>query len=217
MLSDRLFHIAQMIEPNEAVFDVGSDHALLPCFLMSNDICPKVYAGEIAEGPLKRAKENIRRYGLEGKVIPVLGDGLQNAPDDVQIVVIAGMGYHTIRHILEECDVSSYDYFILQCNSEVDKLRQYLSDHHYTIEDEKVVFDGFYYQIIRFSSAYHESYTPLQIKYGPLNLLKQEDVFRDYLQDLKEKLLKINVSANKEEYRQSISEIEALLLYNFER
>ena len=97
-----------LIERNKVVFDVGSDHALLPCFLVENGICGKVYAGEIAEGPLNHVKETVRKRGLEGKVIPVFSDGLTKAPDDVDIVVAAGMGYHTIRHILESCDVSRY-------------------------------------------------------------------------------------------------------------
>ena len=40
-----------LIERNKVVFDVGSDHALLPSFLVENGICDKVYAGEIALGP----------------------------------------------------------------------------------------------------------------------------------------------------------------------
>ena len=89
MISKRLLQIADLVEENKAVFDVGSDHALLPCFLVEKGICPKAYAGEIAEGPLESGKQNIIRHGLEGKVIPVLSDGLDNAPDDVEIVIIA--------------------------------------------------------------------------------------------------------------------------------
>ena len=108
MISNRLLQIAMLIERNKVVFDVGSDHALLPSFLVENGICDKVYAGEIALGPLENVKQTIKRNGLEGRVIPVFSDGLSKAPDDVDIVVIAGMGFHTIKHVLESCDVSRY-------------------------------------------------------------------------------------------------------------
>ncbi len=213
MISSRLLQIAMMIERKKVVFDVGSDHALLPSFLVQNGICDKVYAGEIAEGPLNHVKENIEKWGLEGKVIPVFSDGLAKAADDVDIVVIAGMGYHTIRHILDQCDVCRYQYFLVQANNNVELLRRYLSEHFYTIEDEKVVYDGFYYQIIRFSADLHDPYTEKEIKYGPILLQRRDEVFLAYLKDLKEKLIRINQEAHKEDYALTIKEIEEIL-YN---
>ena len=174
MISNRLLQIAMLIERNKVVFDVGSDHALLPSFLVENGICDKVYAGEIALGPLENVKQAIKRNGLEGRVIPVFSDGLSKAPDDVDIVVIAGMGFHTIKHVLDSCDVSRYQYFLVQSNTDVDELRRYISEKGYTIEDERVVYDGFYYQVIRFSADLHEPYSEMEIKYGPI-LLKRRD------------------------------------------
>lgn len=200
-----------MIERNKVVFDVGSDHALLPCFLIENGISKKVYAGEIAEGPLQNAKQTIEKRGLEGKIIPVFSDGLAKAADDVDIVVIAGMGYHTIKHILESCDVSRYQYFIVQSNTDVDMLRAYISEKGYTIEDEKVVYDDFYYQVIRFSADLHDSYSDHEIKYGPILLKRRDEVFLAYLKQTLDKLNEINVIANKAEIAEKIAEIEKIL------
>ena len=200
-----------MIERNKVVFDVGSDHALLPCFLIENGISKKVYAGEIAEGPLQNVKQTIEKRGLEGKIIPVFSDGLAKAADDVDIVVIAGMGYHTIRHILESCDVSRYQYFIVQSNTDVDMLRAYISEKGYTIEDEKVVYDDFYYQVIRFSADLHDPYSDLEIKYGPILLKRRDEVFVAYLKQTLDKLKEINVIAKKAEIAEKIAEIEKIL------
>ena len=200
-----------MIERNKVVFDVGSDHALLPCFLIENGISKKVYAGEIAEGPLQNAKQTIEKRGLEGKIIPVFSDGLAKAADDVDIVVIAGMGYHTIKHILESCDVSRYQYFIVQSNTDVDMLRAYISEKGYTVEDEKVVYDDFYYQVIRFSADLHDPYSDLEIKYGPILLKRRDEVFLAYLKQTLDKLNEINLIANKAEIAEKISEIEKIL------
>ena len=213
MLSNRLLQIAMLVERNKVVFDVGSDHALLPCFLLENGICKKVYAGEIAEGPLNNVKEAVRRNHLEGRLIPVFSDGLAKAPDDVDVVIISGMGYHTIRHILQNCEAERYQYFLVQSNTDVDLLRKYISDSGYTIEDERVVFDGFYYQVIRFSADLHEPYTELQIKYGPVLLKRRDEVFIAYLKDRLDKLKRINECANKPEFDEKISEIEKIL-YN---
>ena len=200
-----------MIERNKVVFDVGSDHALLPCFLIENGISKKVYAGEIAEGPLQNVKQTIEKRGLEGKIVPVFSDGLAKAADDVDIVVIAGMGYHTIRHILESCDVSRYQYFIVQSNTDVDLLRAYISEKGYTIEDEKVVYDDFYYQVIRFSADLHDPYSDLEIKYGPILLKRRDEVFLAYLKQTLDKLKEINVIAKKAEIAEKIAEIEKIL------
>lgn len=213
MISDRLAAIAYMIDSNKVVFDVGSDHGLLPCFLVESGISPKVYAGDIAEGPLNSAKENIEKRGLSDKVITVLSDGLAKANDDVDVVVIAGMGYHTIKHILDSCDVTRYQNIIVQSNTDVELVRQYISDHEYTIEDERMIYDGFYYQIIKFSADMHDKYSDAEIKYGPVLLKKRDHIFLDYLRSKREKLIEINKKANKIEYQNTIKEIEDIL-YN---
>lgn len=213
MISDRLAAIAYMIDSNKVVFDVGSDHGLLPCFLVESGISPKVYAGDIAEGPLNSAKENIEKRGLSDKVITVLSDGLTKANDDVDVVVIAGMGYHTIKHILDSCDVTRYQNIIVQSNTDVELVRQYISDHEYTIEDERMIYDGFYYQIIKFSADMHDKYSDVEIKYGPVLLKKRDHIFLDYLKSKREKLIEINKKANKVEYQNTIKEIEDIL-YN---
>ena len=213
MISSRLLQIAMLIDKGKVVFDVGSDHALLPCFLVENGICDKVYAADIALGPLENAKENIERHGLTDKVIPLYSDGLKLAPKDVDVVVIAGMGYYTIEHILDECDVSMYQYFIVQSNTDVNLLRKYISDHNYTIEDERVVYDGFYYQIIKFSGDLHDEYIPLEIEYGPINLKRKDEVFLAYLKDRLDRLIEINKKANKKEIEDTIRDIKQIL-YN---
>ena len=202
-----------LVERNKVVFDVGSDHALLPCFLLENGICEKVYAGEIAEGPLNNVKEAVKKHHLEGKLIPVFSDGLAKAEDDVDIVIISGMGYHTIKHILESCEVERYQYFLVQSNTDVDLVRRYISEKNYTIEDERIVYDGFYYQVIRFSADLHDPYSEMEIKYGPILLKRRDEVFIAYLKDQLDKLKKINEVANKSLFDEKISEIEKIL-YN---
>ena len=213
MLSKRLKTIAEMIDNNKVVFDVGSDHALLPCFLIQHGLTQKAYAGEIAKGPLNNAKDNIERFRLNDKVIPVLSDGLMNAPDDVETVVISGMGFFTIEHILDNCDINKYDSFIVQSNTDVDKLRAYLSDHNLTIIDEQIVYDGLFYQVIKFNSDFHDPYSETEIEYGPVLLKRRDDIFLEYLNDLKDRYQKIYEKSHKDSIYKKIVEIDKIM-YN---
>ncbi|MBQ1477140.1 MAG: SAM-dependent methyltransferase [Erysipelotrichaceae bacterium] len=210
-LSKRLDRIAGLIPAGSVIFDVGSDHALLPCYLVAEGIAEKAYAGDNKEGPLSRAIESIERFGLEGRVIPVLSDGLQKAPEDADTVVIAGMGYHTAVKILEEADLKKYSRIIVQVNSDPDKIRSFLNNNKYSIIDEAVILDGsHFYEIIVFTPVFSRAYSDREIEYGPVLLKRREDSFREYLESRIEKLKRINASAHREDYQQKVSEIEDL-------
>ena len=63
------------------MYDVGTDHAYLPCYVVAEGIAGKAYAGDNKAGPLKNAQENIRELGLQEKVIPILADGIGETDD----------------------------------------------------------------------------------------------------------------------------------------
>lgn len=210
-ISKRLKSLAAFIEHDAIVYDVGCDHALLSCFLVKEKIAKKVYAGDNKEGPLLKAKENIEAYGLSDFVIPILGDGLKKAPADVDTVIIAGMGFNTTEAILDAADLSRFKKVIVQINKDVDKLRQYISDRGYTIIDELVVADGFYYEIVVFESAPHPKYSALEIKYGPILLKNRDKVFIDYLEYKKNKLEAILAKHEDEKLKATLKEIETII------
>ena len=211
MLSKRLLEISKLINEDKVVFDVGSDHALLPCFLVKEGIISKAYACDNKEGPLNKAIENIKKYHLEGKVIPVLSNGIDDIKDDVEIITICGMGYYTVKSILENKDLSKYNKIIVQVNKDADLLRKFINDKNFTIEDEIVVFDGFYYEVEVFSAKSHNKYGGLEIKYGPILLQKRDKVFIDYLKDKKKVLEEVYKKSNNPSKLETINEIEQIL------
>ena len=211
MLSKRLLEISKLINEDKVVFDVGSDHALLPCFLVKEGIISKAYACDNKEGPLNKAIENIKKYHLEGKVIPVLSNGIDDIEDDVEIITICGMGYYTVKSILENKDLSKYNKIIVQVNKDADLLRKFINDKNFTIEDEIVVFDGFYYEVEVFSAKSHNKYGGLEIKYGPILLQKRDEVFIDYLKDKKKVLEEVYKKSNDPSKLETINEIEQIL------
>ena len=190
MLSKRLLKIASLINKDDVIYDVGTDHGLLPCFLMENNLCKKAYAIDNKEGPINNCKENIERYHLEDKVITKLSNGLDDIEDDVTTVIIAGMGFYTLKEILDKSDLSNRR-FIVQINKNIYEFRRYLSDHHYKIINEEIVFDDFYYIIIEFTTELGEELSFEELHFGPILMKKMSDEYRKYL-DYEKKLLTNN-------------------------
>ena len=177
-LSKRLTAAALMALRGDSVkngaADIGTDHALLPVYLCQRG-CPRVIASDINEGPTKRARDTIERFGMSDRINAVCRDGL----DDIGsfspgVVIICGMGGELIADILSRSDYPSVSgcRLVLQPMTMQAKLRRYLAENGFGIDDETVVLDdGKYYQLI---SAYHtgERYTMTSDEYtlGRLNI-----------------------------------------------
>lgn len=92
-ISERLRAVAGMVSPGCRLADVGTDHAYIPIYLMQNGVIPQAVAMDINQGPLLRATENIRRYGLTGRIETRLSDGLEKLQaGEADTILIAGMG-----------------------------------------------------------------------------------------------------------------------------
>ena len=210
-LSARLKKIADLLGHGATVYDVGCDHALLSCYLILEGKADKVYAVDDKPGPLAKAKANIERFGLKDKVIPVLADGLEGMPDDVDTIVIAGMGLNTLLHIIDGKDLTQCKRVIVQINHKVDELREYINDHHWTILDEAIVLDGFYYEIVVFDVRPHEAYSPLEVKYGPILTKRKEAIFYDYLKERHDRLVALQDIYDDVNRAEEIRELEEVL------
>jgi len=141
-LSERLLSMAAYVGPGEAVADIGTDHGLLPIFLHEHGISNKLILCDVAEGPLEKARHNIREYAPAFSPDLRLGDGLiPLAPGEVDTVVIAGMGGELIMRILAEDPVKtkSFKKFILQPRTLPNKLRKFLFFNDFAIVDESLV------------------------------------------------------------------------------
>lgn len=196
MISKRLLQIANMIPKDMIVADIGTDHAFLPVYLMENGLAKKVYACDNKEGPLSGAIAHIEEANLTGSVIPILSDGLTDVPKDTEVIAISGMGSELILEILD-AHLSKFEHIqriIVQGNTSVQKLRQYISGHNYRIVDECVVEEYKYYQIISFDLTPAER--PLEAEevwLGPVNIRKRSETFEKYLHERYNYLYKLNL------------------------
>lgn len=126
--------------------DVGTDHAKLPMYLVSQCGFCGVTATDINEGPCETARKNISAngafYTAKIKVVKTNGmEGLDDTP--VNRVVIAGMGGELIADILERASFTRKEKgkvsFVLQPQSKEHILRKFLCDNGFFILSEKWV------------------------------------------------------------------------------
>lgn len=141
-LNQRLLTIAQFVPENSTVVDIGTDHALLPIYLLQNKIAVRVIAGDLNFGPLESARRNVMAAGLEKCIDLRLGNGLDIVEaGEAGVCVIAGMGGSTIRDIIKNggCKAAALNRFILQPMGGSGPLRQWLAENGWQISDEEII------------------------------------------------------------------------------
>lgn len=144
-LNARLRAVADFVCGGALVVDVGCDHAILPIELVKENRVKKVIACDIGEGPLSSAKKNIEKAGLSAVIETRLSDGLKEiSPDEVDHIVIAGMGGDLISWILSASPwVKDKKYsFIFQPMTSAEDLREYLCRNGFVIREEKPIYDA---------------------------------------------------------------------------
>jgi len=196
MLNKRLNAVKELIEPCDVLMDVGSDHGFLPLNLLLNEVIKKAVIGDLNNGPLDQAKKNFRDYSTLNSVF-VVSDGISAYLDKLDAVVIAGMGFETIQSILIQ-DINRFKdipQIIIQSNTKVDKLREFLNKNNFMIQDELLVKDRkYYYPVLKVK--YNQDCLALNQKellFGPILIKKNSDLFKDYLlfnRSIEEKILK---------------------------
>lgn len=185
-LSKRLQAVADMVTPGFPLADIGTDHGYVPIYLVTQGICPSAVAMDIRKGPLQKAVENISAYGLSGKIVTRLSDGVkQLRQGEAKSIVAAGMGGGLVIKIMQEAGeaAQSAEEWVLQPQSELWKVRKYLLENGWRIVDENMVFEeGKYYPMMKVRKGQTEAYSQMELLYGKLLLQKKHPVLRQYLE-----------------------------------
>ena len=191
-LSNRLAMIASLVPLKSKVIDIGCDHALLDIYLYQNKQVSKVIASDVNENALNNAKDNIKKNKLTNKIETRLGNGLDTLKkeDDIDTIIISGMGAHTAVGILKNNldKLSNIDTIIIQSNTKLFFLRKEVTKLNYKIVDEEIILDSNkVYTIIKFIKG-KSKYNKKELYFGPVLLKKNSKLFKDYNKKEVEKL-----------------------------
>lgn len=189
-ISKRLRAIGDLIEDNSFILDVGCDHALLDIYVVTNKKNVKAIASDINEGPLKGARDNIRKYDLEDKIVLSNSDGLESYQEGVDTIILSGLGSTIIIDILigGKDILDNIDEIIISSNNDYDYLRKNLGILGFTVDKELIVKDrNKYYQVIKFKKGIL-NYNKYELKYGKIS---SDSTYIEYLNFNRKKLLEI--------------------------
>ena len=143
-LTPRLQAIAEQVPQGARLADVGTDHGYLPVWLLCSGRIDSAIAADLREGPLDRSRETARRFGVAERISFRLCDGLSAIrPEEVDTVVIAGMGGETIVSILEAAPwTKEGTLLLLQPMTRCAELRLWLQKNGYQIAGERIACEG---------------------------------------------------------------------------
>ena len=196
-LTKRLSAIAGMIPSCDVLCDVGTDHAYLPIYAVSEGVAKKAFAVDVRRGPLERAESNIFEADLSDKITTVLSDGLDKIePGSCDVISISGMGGFLMEDILSRGRKTAReaDCLILSPQSDLSHFRAFLSKEGYHIKDEAIVASaGKFYFIMKvaYENLGQESLSPLELGYGKILTARRDPVLLDFMRAEQKRLLKI--------------------------
>ena len=184
-ISKRLLCCASMVQPGSRVADIGTDHGYLGIYLLQSGAARHVIACDLQKDPLENARRNAKLFGVDGEMELRLSDGLEKIlPDEVDTVVMAGMGGDLIQKILSQCPWRKREglQFILQPQSAGNVLRRWLCEDGFEIQREEPVQDGhFLYTVMAIRQGEPAPLTPGTEYASPALLASGSPLVGNYL------------------------------------
>jgi tRNA (adenine22-N1)-methyltransferase len=164
--------------------DVGTDHALLPLYLLNNRICRRVIATEKSPSAFHVAKQ--RLWGRKAEVRQ--GEGLGPIEvDEVESLSLCGMGGHLVVEILSQEPAKVPPIVVVQANRDSHKVRQWAQDAGFHVVKEQMAKGHWTYEILTFhrnqgvDKAYENVPHELALHFGPLLLSQQHPLLLEEL------------------------------------
>lgn len=195
-LSKRLQKIAELINEEDTVLDIGCDHALLDIYL-SNKYNKTYYASDLRESALDMARSNIKKYSSD-KVILKCGNGLDVLDEnmDINTVVISGMGYLSIISILKNIKrLKNINKLVIQSNSNSEIVRKFILKNGFYIDNESIVLDKNIYYIISSFKRGKRKYSNMDKEIG----IMDDILLKDYIEiEIKKNNVLLSIIPKKE-------------------
>jgi tRNA (adenine22-N1)-methyltransferase len=187
----RLKTVAKQIR-SEVHVDIGSDHGHLLAALLKSERIGRGIAIENKRQPFRNSQRTLA--GLNAQVR--FGDGLtvveQHEADSLSI---CGMGAQSIVDILCAHPTRIPNRIVLQPNGRSDNVRRWATESGFRLTDETIARGHWTYDVITFEKslsfddpAYRDVDLDAGLSFGPLNLKRNELVFRNQLEAEREYL-----------------------------
>ena len=177
-LSKRLDAIANLIDKEDTVIDIGCDHALMTISLaLKNN--KTYYASDLRESALDMARENIKKYKCTN-VLLTCKNGLEALAisNDIDTIVISGMGHYTITKMLENID-KKIKKIVIQSNTNQEIIRKFMVKKGFYIDKEVVVKDKNIYYVITSFKVGKKKYKPYELEIGVFDNKLSTDYIKD--------------------------------------
>lgn len=158
----------------KCVADIGTDHALLPLYLVDRGIAGRVIAVEKKAGPAAAARRAVAAAGLDDRIEVRVGDGLATlSAGEAQVIVIAGLGGENMAAILEAGAAVARDAgrLVLQPMNRAAFTRRWLAGNGWRIDAEALVAERKrLYQVIAAVPGEGQGLSWLEEEAGPVLL-----------------------------------------------
>ncbi len=215
-IGSKLKKVGDLVDNHASVLDIGCDHAHLDIYLaQKNKTLKKIIASDNKKGPLDIAKKNVSMYQLQDRIKLKLGEGLDVYEEDIDTVIISGMGGRNMIGIFK----NHFEYFktintiIISPNNYQQDIKKFLVKNGYLISDEYLVKEGkFIYQVIKFIKG-RIKYSKKEYFLGPKLLEKKGRLFEEYYQkELKAREILLEMLPKKYYYKKWIMKKEIKIL-----
>ena len=213
-LQPRLALLASLVSQDASVADVGTDHGYLPVYLLQQKRICRAIASDINALPLEHARRTAAKYGVTQGIDFRLCAGLDAiAPQEVDTVVIAGMGGETIIEILKNAPWTRQKQLLLQPMTKPELLRVWLTENGYAITQEHLVRDkDVLYAVLTATGGESAPLTAAQAYCGAASI--RDPLYGDYAQERITKLTRAaaGLRGSKRQDREArIAELEAII------
>lgn len=181
-LQPRLHLLARLVPEGCRLTDVGTDHGYLPVALLQQGRIAAAIASDIGAEPLEHARRTAMQYGVDGMDFRLCAGLSGVAPEETDVIVIAGMGGETIISILQDAPwtADGRHRLLLQPMTKAAALRHWLADNGYTFTDEHLVEDkGRIYPILCVKGGVFRPLTEAEALCGVL--LADDPLYAAYL------------------------------------
>ena len=222
-ISIRLNTILNFVNKTNTIADIGTDHGIIPYFIIKKNLAKKVIATDINKNIIEKVKNKFKNEltRKESERIDFrVGNGLKTLSyNEANIIIISGMGSDLIKKILFDINKYKFDYLIISPQTKLYEFRKNIINNKLKIIDEDIIEDNkkFYFVFkikktflklsckeydFMFSKKLIYKKNPIYIKFLKSKIVKYQNILNkynniNYIYKLNETLKILNIMGEK--------------------